>query len=188
VSRAAASLALLIALLAAPVTAAAHVNRAAGPYAFFVLLIEEPLFETNRAGFEFWVRDGERTVEGLERTLHAIATNSTREVALRISPLNDRGFYDVETDPEGRPFDPGGGGDWTLRLTGMVEGLSVDVSFPVTFPAYPRTSTSAAAAAIEAGPDIWVLADGVLLVAALAWLGLKIRRRRPDTALPRPSA
>jgi hypothetical protein len=32
-----------------------------------------------------------------------------------VSAVNAQGFYDVETDPTGHPFDPGAGGDWTLR-------------------------------------------------------------------------
>ena len=46
---------LLLALGAATV-AQAHVNRQVGPYTILVILVEEPTFEDNHAGFEFWVR------------------------------------------------------------------------------------------------------------------------------------
>jgi hypothetical protein len=176
-----ASLALLITAFFNPLPASAHVNRTVGPYAFFLVLIEEPFYDTNRAGFEFWVHDAGRSVEGLDRSLNAVATSSTQEVGLRVSPINDRGFYDVESDLTGRPFDPGDGGDWTLRLTGTVEDEPVDVSFPTTFPAYPRVSTALRRAAPrdpDGGPDVWLLVDAGLVLAAVTWLGLKVRRRR----------
>src|SRR5260221_8311911 len=82
-------------LFASPLTAAAHVNRLVGPYTFFIVLIEEPFFATNRAGFEFWVHESARPVLGLDKTLAAQAINSTRQVDLVVSSINDRGFYDV---------------------------------------------------------------------------------------------
>lgn len=180
VARTVTSLLLLTALLALPMTASAHVNRTVGRYSFFLVLIEEPLFETNRAGFEFRVRDGDRQIDGLERTLQAVATSSTSQVSLIVSAVDTQGFYDVETDTTGRPFDPGTGGDWTLRLTGTVEGTAVDVSFPTAFPAYPRVATAtrpAAARATTSGVDVWILVEAGLLVAAAAWFGRKVRRR-----------
>lgn len=168
-------------LLATPLAVSAHVNRVVGPYTFFVVLIEEPYYEDNRAGFEFWVHDGSRQVTGLDHTLTAQASNTSDSVALEVSPLNNRGFYDVETSASGRPFDPGAGGDWVLRLTGTVEGLPVDVTFPVTFPTYPRiavhaSTASPAAAAASAGPRLVPFLGVVAGVVALAALG--VRRRR----------
>lgn len=181
VARTVTSLFLLIALLALPTAASAHVNRTVGRYSFFLVLIEEPLFETNRAGFEFRVRDGDRQIDGLEHTLQAVATSSTGQVSLIVSAVDAQGFYDVETDTAGHPFDPGSGGDWTLRLTGTVEGTAVDVSFPTTFPAYPRVATAtrpaAAAHPTTSGVDVRILVAAGLLVAAAAWLGRKARRR-----------
>src|SRR5260221_6630388 len=130
-------------LMTAPLTVSAHVNRVVGPYTFFIVLIEEPFFATNRAGFEFWVHDGARPIEGLDGTLKAQAINSTRNVDLVVSPVNDRGFYDVEIGMDEKPFDPGGGGQWSLRLIGSVEGLAVDESFVTNFPAYPRLAGAA---------------------------------------------
>jgi len=167
------------ATLAAPATVTAHVNRYVGPYAFFMVLIEEPVFATNRAGFEFWVHDGDRAVSGLDRTLAAVASNGKRQVDLTIEPLNERGFYDVETDTGGQPFDPGSGGDWTLRLSGTVEGLPVTVSFPAVFPGYPRVATAtqpAGATVTDAGPDVWLIVDAAMLLGAAAFVGRKLRR------------
>jgi len=189
VVRTVASLAALIAILALPTTAIAHVNRTVGPYSFFLVLIEEPLFETNRAGFEFRVRDGDRPIANLERTLHPVATSSAKTVSLVVSGVNAQGFYDVETDTTGQPFDPGAGGDWTLRLTGTVEGVAVDVSFPTAFPAYPRVATAARPAApreTTTGVDVWTLVDGGLLLAAVAGFGRKVRQRRRRSA-PAPA-
>ena len=137
----------MVAFLAAPLAVSAHANGVFGPYNFLVVLIEEPFYATNRAGFEFWVREGDRPVEGLDRTLRAEAINSTHRVDLVVEPRNGRGFYDVETDLSGHPFDPGSGGNWTLRLTGTIEGLSVDKSFALTFPGYPRVAAAKAPAA-----------------------------------------
>ena len=142
--------------LAVPPLATAHVNRVVGPYTFFVVLIEEPFFATNRAGFEFWVHDADRPVQGLDRTLRAQASNASKRVDLVVSPMNDRGFYDVEVGSRGLPFDPGSGGAWSLRLLGTVEGLAVDESFATTFPAYPRAgpvTPAATATAPVAPPD-----------------------------------
>jgi hypothetical protein len=178
--RLAAVLAVLLGLLVAPMSASAHVNRTVGPYSFFLVLIEEPFFTTNRAGFEFWVHAGDRPVEGVDRTLAAVAVNGAQQVALQIAPINDRGFYDVETDLAQHPFDPGRGGDWTLRLTGTVEDTPVDVSFPTIFPAYPRTAAAGgpAAATLPAatgGPDVWLLAQVALLLGAIAWIARRMR-------------
>jgi len=83
----------LLPVLGTPLSVSAHVNGVVGPYTFLVVLIEEPYCATNRAGFEFRVREGDRPVTGLDRTLSAQAINSTQRVDLEVSPLNDRGFY-----------------------------------------------------------------------------------------------
>jgi hypothetical protein len=91
--------------LVSPSLVAAHVTRVVGHYTFLVVLIEEPYFQDNHAGFEFWVRDGDRAVDGLDRTLHAEAIGHGTVVKLSISPRNDRAFYDA-------PFYPGIGGPY----------------------------------------------------------------------------
>jgi hypothetical protein len=182
-------------LLATPLTVTAHVNRVVGPYTFFVVLIEEPFFATNRAGFEFWVHEGSRPVQGLDHTLKAQAINSTRQVDLAVSPINDRGFYDVEFDLFAKPFNPGSGGNWTLRLFGTVEGLSVDEPFATTFPAYPRVAAASPVAAAAQAPS--AVDDGLPIAVAFApvvGLGMAClafwqrRRRTPrhPIALARP--
>jgi len=190
--RALAIASLVLMLFAAPAPAAAHVNQTVGPYSVFLVLIEEPFFTTNRAGFEFWVHEGDRPVQGLDRTLQAVAANATRKVELAVSPMNDRGFYDVETDRQGRPFDPGTGGDWTLRLTGTVEGTPVDVTIPTAFPAYPRVATGgqppAAVSTVAPTPDIWVLAQLTLLLAAIVWIARRMRGHPTERSAPKPIA
>jgi hypothetical protein len=168
-------------LFASPLSTAAHVNRLVGPYTFFIVLIEEPFFTTNRAGFEFWVHEGARPVPGLDKTLAAQAINSTRHVDLVVSPINERGFYDVEFDTNGMPFDPGSGGNWTLRLFGTVEGLAVDEPFATTFPAYPRVASTPAGSPVEApaAPAAWPIPIvlGALVVLGLAGLAVWQRQR-----------
>jgi len=44
---------------------AAHVNRTVGPYALLVVLVEEPVYADNHAGFEFWARKDSVPVLGL---------------------------------------------------------------------------------------------------------------------------
>jgi hypothetical protein len=171
----------LAAFLASPLSVSAHVNGAVGPYKVFIVLIEEPFFVTNRAGFEFWVREGDRPVDGLDRTLRAQAINSTQRVDLAVSPRNDRGFYDVETGLSGQAFDPGSGGIWTLRLIGTIEGLAVDKSFEVTFPDYPRVSPIQPPAKVSvAAPDIGapLFAIGGFIGAAVGFLVLGASSRR----------
>ena len=50
------------------------------------------------------------------------------------------------------PFDPLGGGAWNLEVTGTIEGTTVDVAFPVIFPAYPRIGIAAPQAAGAQAP------------------------------------
>lgn len=128
VARVGAALILSATMLVSPSPVAAHVTRVVGPYTFLIVLIEEPYFQDNHAGFEFWVRDGDRAVDGLDRTLHAEAIGHGAVVKLSISPRNDRGFYDA-------PFYPGNGGPYALHLTGSIEGMAIDQLFLVTFPA-----------------------------------------------------
>src|SRR5690349_3561926 len=83
----------LLATCAFPALAQAHVNRQVGPYAFLVVLVEEPTFEDNHAGFKFWVRRDEVPVLGLESTVHAIATGHGQRVELAVPPVDGVGFY-----------------------------------------------------------------------------------------------
>jgi hypothetical protein len=128
-------------LAVAPV--AAHVNRTVGKYLIFVVLIEEPTFQDNNAGFEFWVRDGERPIQGLDRTLHAAVVGSGGSQLPPIQPMNARGFYDVA-------IDPGSGGLTQLRLTGTIESTTIDETIDVRFPAYPRVISAGSAVSVPA--------------------------------------
>ncbi len=139
-SRIAAVLCALVLVAAIPGIAQAHVNRQVGPYAFLVVLVEEPTFEDNHAGFKFWVRRDEVPVLGLESTVHAIATGHGQRVELAVPPVDGVGFYVLDHSTDKVAFDPLGGGSWTLELTGSVEGKPIDVTFPVTFPSYPRVA------------------------------------------------
>jgi hypothetical protein len=160
-----------IGLALAPAAAAAHVNRTVGPYTFLVVLVEEPYFTSNHAGFEFWVHRGDTAVAGLDQTLHAQAIGHGRRVDLLISPIDQDGLYTVDRGLDLQPFDPAGGGDWSLRLTGSVEGTAIDEAFAVQFPAYPRVGTvKPATTGAAAAPS----ADGELVPPYLVLLLLGV--------------
>jgi hypothetical protein len=138
-----AGLALAAALgsLATPPTMAAHVNRTVGPYTILVVLVEEPFFATNHAGFEFWVSDAAGYVAGLDKSVAATATAGSQSEPLAVSTETDRHSYVIDRNAVNVPFDPGRGGAWTLELRGNIEGLAIDESFDTTFPAYPRVAS-----------------------------------------------
>lgn len=163
-------------LLLVPASVSAHVNREVGPYTFLVVLIEEPFFQDNRAGFQFWVRDGDRPIDGLDSTLHAFAVSAAGSVPLTISPRVANGFYEAE-------FYPGNGNGYSLRLVGFVEDRAVDESFGVTFPSYPRVATSNAGdgsqpveVPVAAASDSNLVLVGLGLTALLAVGGMLLRR------------
>ena len=180
-ARGAVALMLIASLLVSPSPVAAHVTRVVGPYTFLIVLIEEPYFQDNQAGFEFWVRDGDRSVDGLDRTLRAEAIGHGVVAKLSISPRNERGFYDV-------PFYPGSDRHYSLHLAGSIERTPIDELFLVTFPSYPRaplSGTASAAQSDQAGGSTGVLVAGT--TAALLVLGATglviVRRRRATTTM-----
>jgi hypothetical protein len=184
-----AAAALWIAVLAP--RAAAHVNRTVGPYTILVILVEEPTFQDNHAGFQFWVRKDDVPIAGLEQTVQAVAIGHDERVELAVSALDPSGFYVLDQSPDGTPFDPKGGGAWTLFLTGAIEGTPLDASFPVIFPSYPRVAVAdappAVAAAPDAGPSLpgglaWLIPAAAL--AALAGLALLVIARRGRPGAP----
>jgi hypothetical protein len=181
----AAAVALWVAALAPGV--AAHVNRTVGPYTILVILVEEPTFQDNHAGFQFWVRKGDVPITGLERTVHAVAIGHDQQVELAVPPVGGPGFYVLDQSTKGIPFDPRGGGAWTLFLTGSIEGTPLDASFPVIFPSYPRVAVAdappAGAAAPAAGPSFpgalaWLI-PAALVALCIGALAVITRRRRP---------
>jgi hypothetical protein len=143
---------------------AAHVNRTVGPYTILVILVEEPTFQDNHAGFQFWVRKDDAPIAGLEQTLQAVAVGHDDQLKLVVSPLDASGFYVLDRSPDGTPFDPKGGGAWTLFLTGSIQRTPLDASFPVMFPSYPRVAVA------DAPPAAAVPASGASFAGALAWL------------------
>jgi len=187
------TLALSVVGPAAPVSA--HVNRVVGPYTILVILVEEPFFVTNHAGFQFWVHRGDTAVSGLEKTLSAEATGHGVTESLRISPPNALGFYQVDVQTGGAAFDPKGGGAWSLRLFGIIERTRVDEVFKTTFPGYPRTTTAgsgpqhaAASPAPTSGFPIGVgLAGLAVVVAAIAGVLVAVRRSRTEPPPPEPA-
>jgi hypothetical protein len=169
---------------------AAHVNRTVGPYALLVVLIEEPVYQDNHAGFQFWVRKDGVPITGLERTLHARATGHGASLDLEIPPLDGLGFYVLDRSVDGVAFDPLGGGPWTLELTGAIEQTPVDVTFPVVFPAYPRVGVAGpqsvgAQAVAEQGSGWlpWALPVAIVGLGLTLALGAQLRRGRLRTAM-----
>jgi len=170
---------------------AAHVNRTVGPYTILVILVEEPTFEDNHAGFQFWVRKGDAPITGLEKTVHALAIGHEQQVHLAVPPLDPSAFYVLDRSPDDAPFDPRGGGAWTLFLTGSIEGTPLDVSFPVIFPSYPRVAaadappagaTVPAAATSFPGGVAWVIP--AIALAALGGIALLVAARRRRGGAP----
>jgi len=187
-------MALLLALGVATV-AQAHVNRQVGPYTILVILVEEPTFEDNHAGFEFWVRRAEQPIVGLEGSIRAEATGHGQRVALPVPPIGGAGFYVLDRTADGAPFDPLGGGAWSLRLSGDIEGLPLDEQFVVTFPSYPRVGAPKPVAGADSTPapaaPPWMALPllaglGFVLLATVRVASRRIRLRPvPPTLEPR---
>jgi len=168
--RAATLLAAILATLALPATVAAHVTRTVGPYTILVILVEEPYFQDNHAGFEFWVHRGDVAVQGLDATVRARATGHGVTVDLAVSAPNSAGFYVADGTTNGAPFDPLGGGAWSLILTGTVEQTAINEVIPVVFPSYPRVATAPSAAVPAPAPDpargmvVWLVLGFVMAI------------------------
>ncbi|HEY4227271.1 MAG TPA: LPXTG cell wall anchor domain-containing protein [Candidatus Limnocylindrales bacterium] len=168
--------------------ATAHVNRTVGPYALLVVLVEEPVYADNHAGFEFWARKDSVPVLGLDKTVKAVASGHGVDVDLAIPPIDGTGFYVLDHSKGGAAFDPMGGGAWNLVLTGTIDGTALDTTFPVTFPSYPRIGTAGqqpATVGTSAAPNTGASSAGALIAAAAAALivcglaaALRVRRRR----------
>jgi hypothetical protein len=175
--------------------AEAHVNRQVGPYTILVILVEEPTFDDNHAGFQFWVRRDQQPIVGLERSVHAEASGHGQHVALRIPPIGGGGFYVLDRTGDGAAFDPLGGGAWSLHLWGDIEGTPLDEDLPVTFPSYPRigapnaVAQRAATPSPAAPPNAWlVLLLPASLGGVLAAIGIsrRIRLRPVPPTLEQP--
>jgi hypothetical protein len=166
----------------------AHVNRTVGPYTILVVLVEEPVYADNHAGFQFWVRKNEVPILGLESSITAVATGHGEQLDLKVPPIDGTGFYVLDRTTDGTAFDPQGGGAWTLVLSGSIDGTPMDVSFPVTFPSYPRIgvadpagATSPNAAVVSApAPAVpaWLLVIGGIVIVGMLGLAMLGRRRR----------
>jgi hypothetical protein len=173
---------------------AAHVNRTVGPYTILVVLVEEPVYADNHAGFEFWVRRDGVPVLGLERSMTAVASGHGEQLDLKVPPIDGTGFYVLDHTADGAAFDPLGGGAWTLVLSGTIDGTLVDASFPVTFPSYPRvgvadqhaaTSPAVASEAAPAAPVLtWLGVAGVAIVGVLTVAFFGRRRRLGEPGRP----
>ena len=174
-----AALAAVVAIVVSPLATLAHVNRTAGPYTIVVFLVEEPTYQDNHAGFEFWVRKDDVALQGLEAELHAQAAGHGQVVDLVIDPIDASGFYVVDHASDGAPFDPLGGGDWTLTLTGSIESTQIDLVVPVKFPSYPRVGVASQPSTAGSSPAPiasfrWLIAA---LVGAAGLFGLALVRR-----------
>jgi hypothetical protein len=185
----------LLLALGAATSALAHVNRQVGPYTILVILVEEPTFEDNHAGFEFWVRRAEQPIVGLEASIRAEATGHGQRIGLRVPPIGGTGFYVLDRTADGAPFDPLGGGGWSLRLSGEIEGTPLDEEFAVTFPSYPRVGAPKPVSGADSTPapasppwmGLFLLAGlglGVLAAAVAASRRIRLRPA-PPTLEPR---
>jgi len=187
IAAAAAALAAIVWVGAAAPDVSAHVNRTVGPYTILVVLVEEPVYADNYAGFQFWVRRNEVPILGLEGSIKAAASGHGQQLDLKVPPIDGTGFYVLDRTTDGAAFDPQGGGAWTLVLSGTIDGTPVDATFPVTFPSYPRvgiadqgTAANAATAPSPPAPSTptWLIAIAGVVLAGGAVLALVGRRRR----------
>jgi hypothetical protein len=183
-------------VVGATAVAEAHVNRQVGPYTILVILVEEPTFEDNHAGFQFWVRRDQQPILGLERSIHAEASGHGQRVGLQVPPIGGNGFYVLDRTTDGAAFDPLGGGPWSLHLWGDIEGTPLDEELAVTFPSYPRIGV-AKPVAVNAGagapggapmpllPLVVLVGLGVALAAAVALRRIRLRPAPPTLEQPR---
>src|SRR6185295_12553543 len=104
-------------------------------------------------------------ITGLEQTVHAAATGHGASVDLTVPPLDGIGFYVLDRSTSGVDFDPLGGGPWSLRLTGSINGTPLDETFAVTFPSYPRVGAPRPAAARPSTGSATDLAMPLLVLA-----------------------
>lgn len=193
--RALAAVAAALGLAFAAPLVSAHVNRTVGPYTILVILVEEPTFQDNHAGFQFWVHRGDTPVTGLEQTVQASAVGHETSDQLVVPPLDASGWYVLDDTSAGAAFDPLGGGPWLLRLTGAIDGTPLDEPFAVTFPGYPRVGGANPAPASSAAPAStadslpWpAVVVAAVAVAAVAGVWLGLRRRRTRAAILGPDA
>ena len=186
----------LLLVVGAAAVAEAHVNRQVGPYTILVILVEEPTFEDNHAGFQFWVRREQQPIVGLERSIHAEATGHGQRVGLQIPPIGGSGFYVLDRTNEGAAFDPLGGGPWSLHLWGDIEATAFDEQLAVTFPSYPRIGPAKPVAA-NAGagapggapmpllPLVVLVGLGVVVAVLVASRRIRLRPEPPTLEQPR---
>jgi hypothetical protein len=128
-----AAFALLVALIAFPVSAAfAHGHVEVGDYEIVIGFHNEPAYQSDLNGIEFFVTNTktEEPVMGLEDTLQLEITYgaSTRELPVSAQWGQDGAYigYVIPTEA----------GDYTAHIWGTIEGTPVDVSMtssPETF-------------------------------------------------------
>lgn len=135
------------------------------------------------------MRRESQQITGLEQSVHAEATGHGASVDLTVPPLDGIGFHVLDRSVAGSAFDPLGGGPWSLRLTGSIDGTPLDQTFAVTFPSYPRVGAPRPAvarpstgSATDLVAPLLLLAGGLLLAAITG-----LRRFRPRPAQPTPA-
>jgi hypothetical protein len=112
---------MLVSLVAAPVEA--HESRQVGKYTVEVGLIDEPVYVGQRSGLDLQVSLADAPVTGLERTLKAEVDYGSSSLALTLEPALEGGTGYTAT------FIPTAAGKYTFRLTGTIEGTTVNESF-----------------------------------------------------------
>jgi hypothetical protein len=163
--------------LVAAQPALAHEERAAGRYTLLVGLIGEPFLQGPRFGFEFWVTEAGRRVDGLERTLRAEVIRDGLARTLPIVEREDAGHYEAE-------FKAPDDGAYALRLVGTVEGQVIDESFQFRLAPPDGAGTTGGSvvvpsSGVEPGILPLAVAGGVIVVAVAAGLFLVARRSAP---------
>jgi hypothetical protein len=181
----------VLALFAGVGTAQAHESRDVGEYTFTVGFLDEPVYAGQKSGLDLRIVRGDAPVEGAEETLEAEVIFGQDSRDLEVEPrFGEPGAYRSV-------FFPTAAGPYTFRISGELEGTSVDESFtsgpetfsevqdtaggqfPVVYPAVGDLARDAEAGA-DAARTAWIALGlgGAGLAAGLVAIGLALARRR----------
>ncbi|MFM9107064.1 MAG: hypothetical protein ACKOWF_10250 [Chloroflexota bacterium] len=197
----AAAVAALLGMAAGPAETDAHGTRqvGGGKFEMVVGFLDEPVFAGDKSGLDLKVtyapqgletpeeghsEEGGAPVTGLEETLDAEVIFGDERLALPLSAAwDEEGVYHSW-------FFPAEPGDYTFRITGEIEGVTIDESFmstrdgfgavrdpgPVTFPAAAETASADAASPRMLGALAGLPGLGVAAAAGGAALFLQRKR------------
>lgn len=187
----AAVLGAVLAMVAGITPASAHESREVGEFTFTVGFLDEPVYAGQKSGLDLRIARGDEPVEGAEEALQAEVVFQQQTRQLEIEPrFGEPGAYRSV-------FFPTAAGPYTFRISGELEGTTIDETFtsgpetfsevqdtaggqfPVVYPAVGDLARDAEAGAGAANTAVIALALGAAgLVAGMVAIGLALARRR----------